>query len=350
MQSLGATDLFLTRGKSPAFRINGRITNTEGQSLTSSNLETLARAVIPDQFFNQFEEDLELSFCITRSGVGRFRISMFRQRGDIAMVVRSIPAAIPSMESLGIPKILRNIVMQRRGLILLVGPTGTGKSTTLASLLDYRNHNDAAHIITLEDPIEYVIEHRQSVVNQREIGLDTKSYHQALTSALRQSPDVMAIGEIRTREAMEHAILFADIGHLCIATLHANNASQAFERIVNMFPENKREQILLSLSLHIRAVVSQQLVPNTNGQLTGCFELMTATPRVSELIRQADFEGLADAMEKGASSGMQTMDQCLYSLYENGDISPETALEYANSYRNMRLKMRLASSTPSVVS
>lgn len=343
MIALGASDLFLSTGRTPAFRVHGKLSPYDGPILDNKTTHEMARHVMTDAQYRAFMDDPEINLSYDLEDVGRFRLNIFRQRREIGIVVRAIPNQAPGIDTLGIPGVLKDVVMLRRGLVLVVGPTGTGKSTTLAALIDYRNGRDAGHIVTIEDPIEYLLPHRRSVVNQREIGIDTNSYDRALHSALRQSPDVLMIGEIRARETMEHAVAYADTGHLCLATMHANNASQAFERIINLFPETKREQILLSLSLNIRAVVSQQLVPTLEGGRTAAFELLLSTPRVGDLIRRGEFAELQEAIEKGAALGMQTLDQSLYNLYQQNVISAETALEYANSYRNMRLRMRFAS-------
>ena len=347
MVAHGASDLFLSTGRSPAFRIQGKLKSFDDSLLTNEATNELARAVMSEAQYQAFLNQGEMNLSFALHKVGRFRLNIFRQRRQVAMVIRAIPNAVPTPDELGIPAILKDVAMLRQGLVLVVGPTGTGKSTTLASLIDFRNHHDAAHIITLEEPIEYTLSHARSVVNQREIGIDTRSYHQALQNALRQSPDVLMIGEIRGQDSMEHAVTFADTGHLCLATLHALNASQAFERIVNLFPENKREQVLLSLSLTLRAVVSQQLVPTLEGKRTAAFELLLTNPRISDLIRRGQFNELHETMEKAGSLGMQTLDQSLYNLYEQNVISAETALEYASSYHNMRLRLRLTSTPQS---
>ena len=339
---MGATDLFLSKGKPAAYRVHGKIVNTSGPGLSEENLELFAIGVMSEEQFNRFNHDLEINISYRAAGIGRFRISVFKQRQNISMVVRAIPTDIPDPPELGLPAPMAKAIMQKRGLVLIVGPSGSGKSTTLASLLNKRNERTASHIITIEDPIEYIIEHKMSIVNQREIGVDTKSFHVALVSALRQSPDVLGIGEIRNRDTMEQAISFADTGHLCIATLHANNATQAIERIVNMFSENSRDQVLLSLSMHIRAILSQQLVPNVNEQLVPAFELFEGSPRMADLIEKGDLQSMRQHMEKDTSSGMITMDQSLYNLYNDNVISSETALEYASSTSNMRLRMRLS--------
>ena len=336
----GASDLYLSTGRAPAMRIQGRLVTQKGAPLTRQDTETLALQLMTSAQYKQFKDDPEMNLSYNVEGIGRFRFNIFRQKREIAMVIRAIPHKVPKLDELGVPPILRDVVMLKRGLVLVVGSTGTGKSTTLASLMDHRNHHHASHIITLEDPIEYLLEHDKSVVNQREIGTDTRSYAQALKNALRQSPDVLMIGEIRDQVAMEHALMFSDTGHLCLATLHANNSSQAFERMINLFPAAKREQLMLSLSLNIRAVVSQQLVPTIDGKRSAVFEILLSTPRVTDLIRRGAFDELAVTIEKGASVGMQTLDQSLYELHQSGVIAAETALEYASSYRDMRLRMR----------
>ena len=349
MNALGATDLFLTMGKPPAYRINGKIVQSEAEPLNTDNLELFAIGIMNEETYQRFLQDLEINISYKAAGIGRFRISVFCQRQNISMVIRSIASHIPTPSELGIPKSIAKSIMQKRGLILIVGPSGSGKSTSLASLLDQRNEHDAAHIIMIEDPIEYVLEHKKSIINQREIGVDTKSYHVALESALRQSPDVLGIGEIRNRDTIEQAIAFADSGHLCIASLHANNAVQAIDRILNMFPDTKREQILLSLSMHIRTIMAQQLVPDVNGKLIAVFELLQNSSHMSDLIQKGNFAGMQDLMTKDGATETTTMDQSLYDLYLQKIISGETALEYAHAYRDMRLKMRLSSANTQLV-
>ena len=345
MNALGATDLFLCKGKPPAYRINGKITQSDADKLSSDNLELFAIGIMNEEIHQRFLEELEINLSYKAAGIGRFRISVFCQQQNISMVIRAIPSHIPTPAELSIPPELANLITQKRGLILIVGPSGSGKSTSLASLLDQRNKQESSHIIIIEDPIEYILEHKQSIINQREVGVDTKSYHAALESALRQSPDVLGIGEIRNRDTMEQAIAFADSGHLCIATLHANNSAQAIERILNLFPEAKQEQVLLSLSMHIRAIMAQQLVPNVEGKLVAVFELLQNSSHMSDLIQQGDFSGMRAFMDKDHHSGMATMDQSLYNLYLKKVISAHTALEYAHAYRDLRLKMRLSSAS-----
>ena len=349
MNALGATDLILTTGKAPAYRINGKIVQSEAEPLTSDNLELFAIGIMNEETYQRFLQDLEINVSYKATGVGRFRISVFFQRQNVSMVIRSIASHIPTPTELGIPGSFAKCIMQKRGLILIVGPSGSGKSTSLASLLDQRNEHDASHIIMIEDPIEYVLKHKQSIINQREIGVDTRSYHVALESALRQSPDVLGIGEIRNRDTVEQAIAFADSGHLCIASLHANNAVQAIDRILNLFPDTKREQILLSLSIHVRAIMAQQLVPDVNGKLIAVFELLQNSSHMSDLMQKGSFSGMQDLMNKEGSTETATMDQALYDLYLQKVITSETALEYAHAYRDMRLKMRLSAANTQLV-
>lgn len=346
MISNGASDLFLSTGSPPAFRIDGVLQSLSMSPLASGETAKMAQLVMREEYAKAFENDPEISLGYTVPGIGRFRFNVFRQRGEIGMVIRAVPNSVENFEILGIPNILKSIVMQKRGLVLAVGPSGAGKSTTLAAMIDYRNTNTVSHIITVEDPIEYVIEHKKSVVNQREVGVDTNSYHKALVNALRQSPDMLMIGEIREREIMEDVLEFSDTGHLCLATLHANNASQVFERIVNMFPVEKRELLRYTLSQNISAVISQVLVPMIGGGRTVAVEMLVSTSRVRDLIRRGDFEELNEVMEKDTTSGMCTMDQSLYLLYADGKITEETALAFASSQSNIRLQMRLSGVSP----
>ncbi len=341
-RQLGATDLLLSSGTQPAFRIQGKLAPRRGEQMTGRQMQDLARQVLADGQMRAFEERLELNIGCSFADLGRFRINFFRQRGDIAMAIRAIPPEVPGFAALGLPDLLGEIAMLKRGLVLFVGACGSGKSTTLAAMIEYRSHNDLGHIITIEDPIEYLLPHRECMVNQREIGVDTHSYSQALVNALRQSPDVLVIGEIRDRETMERAIEFADTGHLCLSTLHANNASQAFDRIINLFKEDEREQVLISLAQNVRAVLSQRLVVTLEERRTAAYELLLHSPRVSEIIRKGEFEKLREAMEKGGHSGMLSFDQCLFYLFEQSVISADTALEYADSVSNLRLRMKLA--------
>jgi len=346
MINTGASDLFLSTGSAPAFRINGKLRPVNIPALTAGRTEQMAALVMKKEQLKAFETDPEANIGCNIPGIGRFRFNIFKQRNEFAMVVRSVPASVPSFETLGIPESLREIVMMKRGLVLAVGPSGAGKSTTLASMIDYRNNHDVSHIVTIEDPIEYVIEHKRSIVNQRELGSDTNSYHKALKNALRQSPDVIMVGEIRDREMVENVLEFSDTGHLCLATLHANNAPQAFERIVHMFPKDKHEQLCVGMSHNVKAVISQILVPTKNGSRTVATELLRLTPRVADLIARGSFGELHDVLEKDTNAGMVTMDQSLYHLYCSGKISEETALAYANSVSNMKLQIRLSGHGP----
>ncbi len=346
MVTKDASDLFLCVGSPPAFRINGTLQASGLEPLASSATDKMAQLVMRPEHAKAFAEDPEISLGYTVPGIGRFRFNVFRQRGEISLVIRLVPLQVPSFETLGIPELLKDITLLKRGLVLVVGPSGAGKSTTLAAMINHRNLNTISHIITVEDPIEYVMEPKQSVINQREIGTDTLSYHKALINALRQSPDMLMIGEIREHDIMEAVLEFSDTGHLCLATLHANNASQVFERVVHMFPQEKRELLRYSLSQNIKAVISQVLVPAKNGGRTVAVEMLIATSRVRDLIRRGDFSELANVMEKDTNSGMCTMDQSLYLLYADGKITEETALAYAESRSNMRLQMRLSGISP----
>jgi len=346
MIRLGASDLFLSSGAPAAFRVNGKLlARTENDKpLPAGATEKMCQLILLDGHRKAFDEKLEMNVAISLPGLGRFRINIFKQRGDIALVIRAIPLQIPSFETLQIPTVLKELVMLPRGLVLIVGPAGSGKSTTLTSMLDHRNEQDLSHIITIEDPIEFFHEHKQSVIHQREIGTDTHSYKEALCNAMRQSPDVLVLGEIRDRNTLEHALEYADTGHLCLATFHAHNTVQALERIVNMFDESQREQVKLALSMNLQAVLSQKLIEKTESGLIPAWEMLRNTPRTSDLLRRGEFHELQENIEKDVSSnGMQTFDQTLYELYKAGYISAETALHYADSASNLRLQMRFAS-------
>jgi twitching motility protein PilU len=283
-----------------------------------------------------------MNLAHSETGVGRFRVNIFQQRNQTAMVIRNIKVDIPTVEHLGIPQVLKKIIMQKRGLILFVGGTGSGKSTSLASLIDYRNCNSSGHIITIEDPIEFVHHHKKSIINQREVGVDTDSYEDALKNTLRQAPDVILIGEIRDRETMEHAIAFAETGHLAISTLHANNANQALDRIINFFPDERRGQLLMDLSLNLRAFISQRLIPTVDGKRSCAVEVMIGTPLICDLIMKGEIHKIKEVIEKSTNIGMQTFDQALYELFKAGKISLEEALRNADSQNNLRLKISLS--------
>jgi len=344
MNQLGASDLFLSSGCPPTYRVNGKLHTCDDNELTLPKGATtkMCQLIMVDKQHDQFEADKEMNMAFSLPGIGRFRVNIFRQRGDIALVIRAIANEVPSFDDLKIPTKLKELVMLPRGLVLIVGPAGSGKSTTLASMLDYRNENDLAHIITVEDPIEHFLTHKKSIIHQRELGVDTHSYEDALCNAMRQSPDVLVIGEIRDHNTLEHAIEYADTGHLCLATFHAHNTMQALERITNMFTDNRRDQILLGLSMNLEAIHSQKLVPDTQSTRVPACELLVKTARSSDLLRRGEFVELREVIEKDVNNSMTTLDQSLHELYQGGSISAETALQYADSVGNMRLQMRLA--------
>lgn len=342
MRDVDASDLLLSNGMPPALRVNGQLAAVGKDALTSAHIDKIAKLLFNDAQQKVFAETLECNVGISFPGMGRFRVNGFRQRGSTALAIRAVPTAVPDFAALGLPDSLKEIAMQKRGLVLFVGACGSGKSTSLAAMIEYRSRHENGHIITIEDPVEFVLSHQRSMVNQREVGTDTHSYSDALVNALRQSPDVLMIGEIRNRATLEQAIEFADTGHLCLSTLHANNANQTFDRIINFFKEEERAQILVSLGQTLRAVVSQRLLPTPGGRRRIAYEILTNSPRASELIRKGEFEKLKEVMEKGQAHGMNTFDQCLYSLHERGVISADTALEFADSMSNLRLRMKLA--------
>lgn len=338
LDQLGGSDMYLSTGAPATARVNG-VMQPIGQPLPAGMVAQLVDQAISDTHRAEFKAKPELNVAVSINGVGRFRVNAFKQRGEVSVVARSIKTIIPDMGSLGLPGLLKELSMTPRGLILFVGATGSGKSTSLASMIDYRNANAAGHIITIEDPIEFVHSHKQSVVNQREIGMDTDSYQDALENTLRQAPDVILIGEIRAREPMEHAIAFAETGHLCLSTLHANNANQALDRIINFFPEERRDQLLMDLSLNLRAIVSQRLVKTVDGGRTAAVEILLGSPRISDLIRKGEVAEIKEAMEQGRSIGMQTFDHALLELWSAGTISQAEALRNADSENNLRLAM-----------
>ena len=336
-----ASDLYLSTGAPPCAKFHGQLKPLEKATLTAERVKEIAYGVMDEDQIKQFEAKPEMNLAISESGVGRFRVNIFKQRNTLGMVIRNIVTDIPQMENLGLPEILKDVVMSKRGLVLFVGATGSGKSTSLASLIDYRNSNAAGHIITIEDPVEFVHSHKKSIVNQREVGLDTDTYEDALKNTLRQAPDVILIGEIRDQETMEHAIAFAETGHLAISTLHANNANQALDRIINFFPEERRNQLLLDLSLNLRAFVSQRLIPTVDGKRAAAVEILLGTPLVQDMIRRGDVHEIKEVMQKSENIGMQTFDSALLKLYQEGRISLEEALRNADSANNLRLKINL---------
>lgn len=337
-----ASDLYLTVDSPPMYRINGLVRPAGNRALGTQDIETLANSIMSDKQQRDFVEKNEQNLALYYSNLGRFRVNVFRQRGAIGLVIRRIKTEIPNIEELRLPQTLKDIAMTKRGLVLVVGATGSGKSTSLAAMIDYRNDNSAGHIITIEDPIEFVHPHKKSIVNQREIGMDTDSYMIALKNCLRQAPDVILIGEIRDLETMEAAITFAETGHLCIATLHSNNANQAMERIMNFFQPERHQQIYMQLSLNLRAIVSQRLVRAIDGTRVPAVEVLLDTPRVKDLINKAQIAELKEAMEKSTNSGMQTFDQALYDLYREGKISLDEAIKNADSANNLRLRVKLS--------
>jgi len=350
MKALGASELFFTKGKAPSYRINGRITTTDAPALTHTKLALLAQPLIPQSRINDFDKHFELSFSHRQAGIGRFRVNLFRQQEELAVVIHALPDHIPSMAELNIPLPMQKVAMLKRGLVLIAGPAGMGKSTTMASLLNFRSEKSASHIITVEEPIEYILNHNQSIINQREIGRDAESYSSALASALCQSPDVIATSNIPDKQVLDHAINFADAGKLFMATINANNSRHAIERLANYFPENKQDQALQTVGSHIKAILAQQLVPTVDGGRVPVYELLLISPRIADLIAQRQFEELSNILDKDDTNGMQTLDQSLYNLFQQKIISAETALEYASSYRNMRLRMRISSAAGSTLS
>ena len=339
-----ASDIYLSSGAPVSAKINGQLTALDQQTLNSEQVKAVAYSIMDDEQISAFEKKPEMNLAISEKGVGRFRVNIFRQRNSISMVIRNIKTDIPNWEMLGLPEILTDVVMAKRGLVLFVGATGSGKSTSLASLIDYRNSNDAGHIITIEDPVEFVHRHKKSIVNQREVGVDTDSYEDALKNTLRQAPDVILIGEIRDRDTMEHAIAFAETGHLSISTLHANNANQALDRIINFFPEDRRNQLLLDLSLNLRAFVSQRLIKTVDGKRAAAVEILLGTPLVQDMIRRGDVHEIKEVMTKSENLGMQTFDRALFKLVEAGRISLDEALKNADSPNNLRLTLSLSES------
>ena len=337
-----ASDLYLTVNRPPMYRIQGKIKPDGDRSFTPDEVHEIAMAIMNEKQQREFAETMEMNMAMSLPGVSRFRVNIFQQRGSVGLVVRRIKVEIASLDELGLPDVLKDIVMSKRGLVLVVGATGSGKSTSLAAMVDYRNANEAVHIITIEDPIEFVHRHKQSIVTQREVGFDTHSFQSALKNTLRQAPDVILIGEIRDTETMEAAMTFAETGHLCLGTLHSNNSNQAIERIMNFFPIERHAQIYLQLSLNLRAIVSQRLVPSVDGKRTPALEVLIDTPRIKDLIKKGEIDTLKEGMEQGVQEGSQTFDQALFALYKEGKINLEQALINADSANNLRLKIKLA--------
>jgi twitching motility protein PilU len=342
MISKKASDLFITAGFPPAFKVDGKMTPVSNQSLTPTHTMEIARAIMNDKQAQEFEGSKECNFAISPPGIGRFRVNGFVQQGRVGVVLRTITTTIPRLEDLGLPDVLKDVVMTKRGLVIVVGATGSGKSTTLAAMLGYRNENSYGHIITIEDPIEYVHDHKNCLITQREVGVDTESWHAALKNTLRQAPDVILIGEIRDRETMDYAIAFAETGHLCLATLHANSSNQALDRIINFFPEERRSQLLMDLSLNMKGMISQRLIPKRDGPgRAAAIEIMLNTPLISDLIFKGEVHEIKEIMKKSRELGMQTFDQALFDLYEAGLISYEDAMRNADSMNELRLAIKL---------
>jgi len=336
-----ASDVYLTVASPPMYRIEGIIQPVGDHTFTPQDLETLAKSIMNERQWQQFNERLEMNLAVSLPRVSRFRVNVFRQRGSVGMVVRRVKVEIQSVHELGLPPVLKEIAMTKQGLVLVVGATGSGKSTTLAAMIDHRNSNSPGHIISVEDPIEFVHRHKRCIVNQREVGFDTHSFQEALKNAMRQAPDVILVGEIRDSETMEAAITFADTGHLCLGTLHSTNANQSFERILNFFPSDRHPQILMQLSLNLRSIVSQRLIPSVDGKRVVAVEILMDTPRVKDLIKKGDVDLLKEAMEQGIQEGCQTFDQALFTLYKEGKISLEQALVNADSANNLRIKIKM---------
>jgi twitching motility protein PilU len=342
MMSRDGSDLFLTADFPPAIKVDGRVTKVSPQPLTGQHTQQLARAVMSDKQAAEFERTKECNFAISPPGIGRFRVNAFMQQSQVGLVLRKIPQVLPTIDGLGLPMIIKDVAMGKRGLVIMVGSTGSGKSTSLAAMVDHRNENSFGHIITIEDPVEFVHPHKNCVVTQREVGLDTDSWEVALKNTLRQAPDVILMGEIRDRETMEHAVAFAETGHLCMATLHANSANQALDRIINFFSDERRAQLLMDLSLNLKAIISQRLLPREEGKgRIPAVEIMLNSPLVSDMIFKGEVGEIKDLMRRSREIGMQTFDQALFDLYETGLVSYEDALRNADSVNDLRLQIKL---------
>ncbi|HRC59413.1 Twitching mobility protein [Candidatus Propionivibrio aalborgensis] len=344
MSQKNGSDLFITANFPPAIKVDGKITPVSNQVLTAQHTAELARSIMNDRQAAEFEATKECNFAISPSGIGRFRVNTLIQQGRVAVVCRTINLSIPTLEELGLPTVLKDLAMTKRGLVIFVGGTGTGKTTSLAALVDHRNKNSHGHIITVEDPIEFIHDHKGCIVTQREIGVDTDTWEAALKNTLRQAPDVILMGEIRDRETMDHAVAFAETGHLCLATLHANSSNQAIDRIINFFPEERRHQLLMDLSLNLRALVSQRLLPKKDGKgRVAAIEIMLNSPLISDLIFKGEVHEIKEIMKKSRELGMQTFDQALFDHYEAGRITYEDALRNADSINDLRLQIKLHS-------
>ncbi|EPA99105.1 PilT/PilU family type 4a pilus ATPase [Pseudomonas sp. G5(2012)] len=345
LASQDGSDLYLSTGAPASARFNGVLTALAHQPIKPGAIATIAASIMDAEQRLEFDRELEMNLAISLAGIGRFRVNIFKQRNDVSMVVRNVKLDIPRFEDLKLPQVLLETVMLKQGLMLFVGATDSGKSTSLAALIDYRNRHASGHIVSIEDPIEYIHRHQRSIISQREVGVDTRSFHAALKNTLRQAPDVVLIGEIRDRETMEHALAFADSGHLVISTLHAHNASQALDRIINFFPEERRGQLLNDLGNNLKAFVSQRLVRSVDGQRRAAVEVMLGTPTIGDLIRRNQFSELKGVMEKSAEMGMQTFDGALFELVAEGVVDEDEALKHADSANNLRLRLKLHATT-----
>jgi len=346
MVDKGASDLFLTAGIPPSIKLHGKVVPVTNTPLTPEKTREVVLSLMNEKQRNEFIDTKEVNFAVSARGIGRFRANAFFQRNLVGAVLRRIETTIPQIDDLGLPEIIKELAMTKRGLVIFVGATGTGKSTSLASMLGHRNRNSKGHIISIEDPIEYIHQHAGCVVTQREVGIDTESFEVALKNTLRQAPDVILIGEVRSRETMDHAIAFAETGHLCLCTLHANNANQALDRIIHFFPADRHSQLWMDLSLNLKAIVAQQLVPTPDGQgRRAVIEVLLNTPLASDLIRKGEVHALKELMKKSTELGMQTFDQALYNLYDAGEITYEDAIKHADSPNDLRLMIKLGNSS-----
>jgi twitching motility protein PilU len=345
MVSRSGSDLFLTADFPPAIKVDGKVTKVSPQPLTGQHTLALARSVMNDKQAAEFERTKECNFAISPQGIGRFRVNAFMQQGNVGLVLRTIPQTLPTIDALGLPQVLKDVTMSKRGLVIFVGATGSGKSTSLAAMVDYRNENSYGHIITVEDPVEFVHPHKNCIITQREVGIDTDDWGTALKNMMRQAPDVILMGEIRDRETMDHAVAFAETGHLCMATLHANSANQALDRIINFFPEERRTQLLMDLSLNLKGLISQRLLPRQEGKgRVAAVEVMLNTPLISELIFKGEVAEIKEIMKRSRELGMQTFDQSLFDLYEGHLVTYEDAVRNADSVNDLRLQIKLNSS------
>ncbi len=344
MVSRAGSDLFLTADFPPAIKVDGKVTKVSPQPLTGQHTMALARSVMNDKQAAEFERTKECNFAIAPQGIGRFRVNAFIQQGHVGLVLRTIPQVIPTIDSMNLPQILKDVAMTKRGLVIFVGATGSGKSTSLAAMVDHRNEHSYGHIITIEDPVEFVHMHKNSIITQREVGIDTEGWAQALKNTLRQAPDVILMGEVRDRETMEHAVAFAETGHLCLATLHANSANQALDRIINFFPEERRPQLLMDLALNLKGLISQRLLPRQEGKgRIAAVEILLNTPLISDLINKGEVQEIKELMKRSRELGMQTFDQALFDLYENQLVTYNDAIRNADSVNDLRLQIKLNS-------